>query len=116
RHAVEKYCVVLLCSEEDPLVCHRGLMITPAVVEQGIAPVHLRGDGSQESMAEFEERLLTETKVGEGILDGLFAATLTRQDRQRLLDEAYRVQARRKAFRLRDRVGVGQQGNESEPE
>ena len=75
-------------------------MLTPALVEQGIYPSHVRGNGSIETAAEFEDRLLAETKVGIGILDGLFAASVTEQDRQRLLAEAYRVQARRKGFVL----------------
>jgi hypothetical protein len=40
------------------------------------------------------------TGVGAGPLDGLFAATLTEDDRAALLAEAYRRMARRKAFRL----------------
>jgi uncharacterized protein (DUF488 family) len=99
--ALEDYKVAMLCSEEDPLVCHRGLMIAPALVLNGIAPVHLRGDGSAETTEAFEERLLTETKVGAGVFDGLFADTLSDEDRRQLLREAYRVQARRKGFRLR---------------
>jgi hypothetical protein len=47
-----------------------------------------------------EDRLLQLTQVGSGILDGLFAATLSEVDRRQLLAEAYRLQARRKAFRL----------------
>jgi len=99
--ACEDYAVCLLCSEEDPLDCHRGLMISPALAERNLPPAHLRGDGSIDSMAEFEERLLAVTKIGEGILDGLFATTLSRPERQTLLREAYRLRARRKAFRWR---------------
>jgi uncharacterized protein (DUF488 family) len=93
--------VALLCAEEDPLDCHRGLMITPALVERGIVPAHLRGDGSVETTAAMEKRLLAETKVDDGSMDGLFAAALTPEDRQQMLTEAYRIMARRKAFRLR---------------
>ena len=99
--ALDSYVVALLCSEEDPLVCHRGLMIAPALVEQGILPNHLRADGSLETTAEFEARLLAETKVGIGILDGLFAVNITDEERAQMLRDAYRLQSRRKAFRLR---------------
>jgi hypothetical protein len=98
---LERYRIALFCAEEDPLDCHRGLMIAPSLVEQGISPVHLRGNGSQETTAAMEDRLLAATRVGEGFLDGLFAAQITPEDRRRMLDEAYRLQARRKAFRLR---------------
>jgi len=97
---LERYRIALFCAEEDPLDCHRGLMIAPAVVERGISPVHLRGNGARETTAEMEDRLLAATRIGEGFLDGLFAAQITPEDRRAMLDEAYRMQARRKAFRL----------------
>jgi hypothetical protein len=98
--ALGEYTVAMLCAEEDPLDCHRGLMIAPALVERGIRPAHLRGDGTVESTAELEERLLRETEVGAGILDGLFADTISDAERGEMLAEAYRRQGRRKAFRL----------------
>jgi hypothetical protein len=99
--ASDEFRIAILCAEEDPLDCHRGLMIAPALVERGIAPVHLRGNGEVETNAEMEERLLAETGVGAGILDGLFATTLPEIERRELLAEAYRLMARRKAYRLR---------------
>jgi hypothetical protein len=74
-------------------------MITPALLERGILPGHLRKDGRIESTEEMEERLVTETGVGDGILNGMFAATVAPEERRRLLAEAYRMQARRRAFR-----------------
>ena len=102
----QEFAVAMLCAEEDPLDCHRGLMIAPALVERGIAPLHLRGDGRVETTQEMESRLLAETKVGFGILDGLFAASISTDERREMLAEAYRAMARKKAFRLRsDEVG-----------
>jgi hypothetical protein len=69
-------------------------MIAPALVERGLLPAHLRGDGAVESMAAMEDRLLRETQQ-----DGLFA--LTEEDRREALEAAYRLMAQRKAFRLR---------------
>jgi hypothetical protein len=94
ERARERYRVVMLCAEEDPLDCHRGLMIAPALVERGLRPGHLRVDGSVESTEQLEDRLLTATG-----LDGLFA--LTEEDRREALEKAYDVMARKKAFRLR---------------
>jgi uncharacterized protein (DUF488 family) len=89
-----------LCSEEDPLQCHRGLMIAPALSERGFPPLHLRKDGSLETNEQMERRLLRETGIGAGLIDGLFASTLTEEDRRLMLAEAYRCQARRKAYQL----------------
>jgi uncharacterized protein (DUF488 family) len=101
RHT-EELKIALLCAEEDPLSCHRGLMITPALVERGFSPLHVRGDGTVETMAQMEQRLLEVTGVGAGMLDGLFAASLSEEERRDLLAEAYRTQARRKGFRMRE--------------
>jgi hypothetical protein len=101
ERAREKYTVALLCSEEDPLSCHRGLMIAPALLARGLDTLHLRGDGAAETMAQMEQRLLAETRVGAGMLDGLFAATLSAADRAAILADAYRKMARKKAYRLK---------------
>jgi hypothetical protein len=76
-------------------------MIAPALAECGLTLGHLRKDGSIETNETMEDRLLGETGVGAGFLDGLFAAVLTAEDRRALLAEAYRHMARRKAYRSR---------------
>lgn len=86
---LRRYAVALMCGEEDPLDCHRGLMITPALKERGLSPLHLRRGGRIETTAQMEERLQNETGLG-----GLFAESL---------EEAYRVMNRRKAHRREQR-------------
>jgi uncharacterized protein (DUF488 family) len=102
RQGLERYSIAALCSEEDPLDCHRGLMIAPALKATGLEMSHLRGDGRIETAAEMEARLLAETGVGAGLLDGLFAAQITAEDRAAFMAEAYRRQAKRRAFRQRE--------------
>lgn len=72
----------------------------PALGERGCPPSHLRRNGSIETNEQMERRLLEKTGVGAGILDGLFAATLSQEERHALLAEAYRRLALRKAYRL----------------
>jgi hypothetical protein len=98
---LERFTVAMLCAEDDPLDCHRGLMITPALREFGVAPLHLHRDRSVESTPEMEARLLAETGVGAGLIDGLFAPLLSDPERQAMLAEAYRRRAARKAFQVR---------------
>jgi uncharacterized protein (DUF488 family) len=100
RDGMERFVVVLMCSEADPLDCHRGLMITPALVELGIFPEHIRLDGSVESTPDMEQRLLDEIGA-EAPYEGLFADEWTAEDQRRELACAYRAMARRKAFRRR---------------
>jgi uncharacterized protein (DUF488 family) len=46
ERGAERYRIALLCSEENPGVCHRHLLIAPALSERGIEYLHIRGDGS----------------------------------------------------------------------
>jgi uncharacterized protein (DUF488 family) len=85
RRSLERYTIALMCGEEDPLDCHRGLMIAPALKELGLPPRHIRKGGRLETTAQFEHRLQEETGLG-----SLFPESLA---------EAYRVMNRKKAFR-----------------
>ncbi len=38
--------VAMLCSEENPVRCHRRLLVGRVLVSQGVAVAHIRGDGS----------------------------------------------------------------------
>jgi uncharacterized protein (DUF488 family) len=98
ERGLERYAVALMCGEEDPLDCHRGLMIAPALKEKGLAPLHLRKGGRLETTEEMEGRLLRETKVGEGRIGGLFPPG--EEEHRELLAEAYRVMNRKKAYRV----------------
>ena len=97
---LEKYTIAMLCGEDDPLDCHRGLMIAPAAQEEGASPLHLRKDGSVETTEAMERRLLVETGTAARHDNPLFAALLTEEDRRAALAEAYRIMNRRKGFRL----------------
>ncbi len=54
---------VLICGEEDPLECHRGLMIAPALAHRGVTVIHDRKGQRVETMPEFEDRLLRASGV-----------------------------------------------------
>ncbi|HLF08827.1 MAG TPA: hypothetical protein VI789_05710 [Dehalococcoidia bacterium] len=48
--------VCLLCSEEDPLRCHRRNLIARTLVRQGGSVQHIGGDGRLESEEEVRQR------------------------------------------------------------
>jgi len=85
--------IVLMCAEEDPLECHRFLMICPALVERGAEPLHIRRGGILESQAEAEDRLL---KLHH--LDAFASGSLFAGERSEALEDALRRQARDFAF------------------
>jgi len=86
--------VALMCAEEDPLHCHRFLMICPELLERGVTPVHIRRGGVLESQREAEDRLLTQNDLTAFTSDALFVA-----ERGSALEDALRRQAQEYAFR-----------------
>lgn len=87
--------VALLCAEEEPLECHRFLMICPALVEAGILPLHIRSGGGVEAQRETEDRLLALHGFHDVTSEALFAA-----DRESALEEAILKQSALAAFRV----------------
>ena len=85
----------LLCAEEDPLECHRFLMICPELVQTGIRPLHIRKGSKIESQEDAENRLLATHGFG-----GVAADTLFPQSRTDALEEAYDLQAGKFAYRV----------------
>lgn len=45
----QQYRVAIMCSEEDPAVCHRFLLVSRVMTDQGADVQHIRGDGSLHS-------------------------------------------------------------------
>ena len=86
--------IVLMCAEEDPLQCHRFLMICPALLECGVTPLHIRRGGSLESQREAEDRLLKSNDLAAFDSGSLFVS-----EREAALKDALRRQARAFAFR-----------------
>jgi Uncharacterized conserved protein len=50
--------VALMCTEKEPLDCHRCLLVARKLAEQGATVEHVHADGHKESQTELEERLL----------------------------------------------------------
>jgi len=63
EHGIDRYRVVLLCSEEDPTNCHRRLLLSKPLADRGITVLHIRGDGSVIHDRDFG-RLPTDTSQG----------------------------------------------------
>ncbi len=78
---LQRHTVAMICSEDAPLDCHRGLMITPAVKERGLSPLHLRKDGSVETTEAMERRLLREMGLAQVEMP-LFGPLLTDGERR----------------------------------
>ena len=84
----------MMCAEEDPLHCHRFLLICPALIQRGSTIVHLRKGAALETQREVEDRLLQQHGFADVTSDSLFA-----HGREAALEDALRLQSERYAFR-----------------
>jgi uncharacterized protein (DUF488 family) len=85
----KKYRIALMCSERDPLDCHRCLLVGRALAQRGVRMSHILGDGRVVSHSTIEDKLL---ELSGRNTDDFFALPSER------LATAYRERARRVAF------------------
>jgi uncharacterized protein (DUF488 family) len=90
--------VAVMCTEGEPLDCHRTILVARVLAEHDVAVGHVHGDGRVESHAEAMERLMAIFGLAE---DDLFR---TRAER---LDEALSRQEARIAYVNEDLRGDG---------
>jgi uncharacterized protein (DUF488 family) len=83
--------VAAMCSEADPLECHRCLLVGRALAEEGADVRHILASGKVVTHAEVEEKLLA--------LENLAEADLLANSRGERLAEAYRARSRKAGYR-----------------
>lgn len=54
----EKYQISLMCAEQDPIVCHRAILICPHLKNAGLEIYHIHKNGDLESNEDLENRVL----------------------------------------------------------
>lgn len=64
-HGLKRHRIAVVCSERDPLHCHRCLLIGRELTAQGIEMHHIHSDGKRETQREAELRLLQEENLAE---------------------------------------------------
>jgi uncharacterized protein (DUF488 family) len=80
--------IARMCSEGQPLNCHRTLLIARALAERGLAVAHIERNRQSASQAEIEARLIRGVGLSENLLRSL----------AEMLAEAYDLQAKRVAY------------------
>jgi uncharacterized protein (DUF488 family) len=85
----KKFRVALMCSEHDPLDCHRCLLVGRALSGEGIKLVHILGDSSVVSQEAIEEKLLNLAGRSSGDLLMTASERLSAAYRDRSLKVAY---------------------------
>ncbi len=90
---ISHYRVALMCSEADPITCHRTILVCREVkkARPDIQIVHILGDGSDETLEEAEQRLVALHRLQ----PELFGEMTTQHG---LVNKAYALQAEKIAY------------------
>lgn len=59
----EKYQISLMCAEQDPIVCHRAILICPYLKNAGLEIYHIHKNGDLESNEDLENRVLKQNNL-----------------------------------------------------
>jgi len=86
-----KYRIALMCSEKEPLDCHRTLLVSQALSSHDIPVGHIHADGTVEAHKDALARLLT--------LHNLSSPDLFSDDKDRV-QEALTLQEKKIAYQL----------------
>jgi hypothetical protein len=86
----EEHTIALMCSEHNPLNCHRCLLVGRALATRHVPLRHILTDGKTIDQRDIEEKLLN---ASGNATDDMF---ITREER---LTKAYRERARSVAYR-----------------
>ena len=60
--------IALVCSEKEPLNCHRSLLVAQALADRGVSVNHILADGSLETHGQTMKRLLEMTGLKQASL------------------------------------------------
>lgn len=63
REGMKAYLIALVCSEKDPIACHRMILICRALRSEPLEIAHILEDGGLEGLRASEQRLIRELKI-----------------------------------------------------
>ncbi len=96
--------IVLLCTEKEPLECHRTLLVAKALTERDVVVEHILSDGSLESYDAAIERLLSLFKLPKN--GDMF------RSKADTINDALMLQAKKVAYTA-EKLPAGRDGQES---
>jgi uncharacterized protein (DUF488 family) len=88
---IEKCNIAIMCSEKEPINCHRAILISRVLIQQGFIVKHILNETTLLEHKELEEQLLQKFKVEKTLFD-------TDSSGQFNLQEAYQEQEKRISF------------------
>ncbi len=92
KEGARSYRVALMCAEKEPLECHRAILVSRKLFEDGLPVKHILSDGKLEEHEHAIERLITKLKIPEGDMFRSHDATVNEAYMRQSIQIAYREQ------------------------
>lgn len=91
---IEHYIIALMCSESDPITCHRTILVCRELKKSrpDLQITHILGDGTEEHQDASEKRLVTLHKLQPELFGNLTSTS-------GLIERAYDLQAEKIAYK-----------------
>ncbi len=94
KKGAETFTLAIMCSEKDPALCHRALLVGRHLKRMGFEIRHILEDGGIEDNRQMERRLMKLMKIPE---QSLFESL------EELVERAYDAQGRKIAYSLKNK-------------
>lgn len=116
KKGLEHHSIALMCAEQDPIICHRAVLVCQDLRKSGFDIRHILKDGGLETHAQLEERLLKRHKLhqpgpNEAVQQLTLFSDLSIQSssllltREDLIKQAYRLQGEQIAYVMKPTGG-----------
>jgi uncharacterized protein (DUF488 family) len=102
KKGMERFLIAVMCSEREPLECHRAILVSRELEAAGVSVIHIHADGHYEKHSELISRLL---KLQELSNKDLF------KNSSELIEDAYAKQENKIAYI--DEKSVEEEGGEN---
>jgi uncharacterized protein (DUF488 family) len=93
RKGTSTHRIALMCAEKEPLDCHRTILVSRKLAEQGVSVTHILADGTVESHDQAMSRLMQMVRVGENDLFRSSEDALREAYQKRGEEIAYRAES-----------------------
>ncbi|MBC2579542.1 DUF488 family protein [Clostridium sp. DJ247] len=84
------YKICIMCTEKDPIDCHRSIMIAPELIKNNYSVIHIMPDGSTQTQQQLEDRLLRMYNLNLTQQD-IFSFKKQLEDKNNLIERALKL-------------------------
>jgi uncharacterized protein (DUF488 family) len=99
------YKIAFMCTEKDPLDCHRSILVGRAFNDEKFEVSNIHEDGSIESQTDLEERLL-ELYFPDRNQTSIFDILEGGKSKEELIVEAYRLRNKEIGYKIENEAGI----------